>query len=272
MQIFLSKSRLYIFFLIITVIFGCGEAGDEKPEPIVSPEPEVVQPEPEPMLFGAVSGKVTDGITKNPIPGVVVRLFGLEVKTEVDGGFVFYDIPYDEEQNLTVHDPDYQVYAKTFILSQERLVINVGLTPLNDHEEELNAFLEDLSDLLESLDVENLPAIKAKFSESYAASDDPVTDIGIRSGVIPTNYEAVIPTFTDVFQRYVWLQFAFKDRKMDITHARKAAIELQLDIDSENAENGDLSHLSAGCFFEFRREGSDWKIVYWQLLNLGIRL
>ena len=128
------------------------------------------------------------------------------------------------------------------------------------------------SELIESLDFENLPDIQARFSASYVASDDPVTAFGILSGVIPPNFEGVDPTFVNIFQKYSWLQFVFKDRVMDITHARKASIEILLDVDSENAENGNLRHLEANCNFEFRREGTDWKIVYWQLLSLDVGL
>lgn len=223
-------------------------------------------------LKGTVSGTVTDAKTENPIPGVVVKLLGLEVKTEADGGFTFQDVPYSAEQTLTVQDPDYQEYTHTFKLEKARLVINAALTPLKDPEVELNAFLEKFSDLIESLDSDNLPKIQALFSETYVASDDPVTTIGIVAGVVAPSYEDVIPTFISVFDKYSWLQFSFKDRVMDITHARKAAIELLLEVDSENAETGAIRHLEAKCLFEFRREGSDWKIVYWQLLSLDVRL
>lgn len=262
MQIFLSKSRLFLSLLILAVFLGCGTAEDEAPSVV----------EPKPILYGTVSGKVTDTKTNNPIPGAVVKLFGLEVKTEVDGIFVFQGIPYFDEQTITATDPDYQAYSQTFTINQARLVIDVALKPLKDPEDELNAFLESFSELIESLDPEKLPAIQARFSESYVASDDPITAFGIISGVIPSNYEAVLPTFTNVFQKYSWLEFIFRDKVMDITHARKASIELFLDVDSENAEDGNLRHLNAKCNFELRREGSDWKIVYWQLLTLDVRL
>ena len=223
-------------------------------------------------IMGTVSGTVRDALTKNPIPGSVVHLNGKEVKTEADGGFTFFDIPYVAELELTVRDPDYQTYRHKFILDKERLVLQISITPLHDPTDELNAFLENLSDLLESLDFENIPKIQSLFSESYVASDDPVTTFGVASGVIPPNYESVEPTFTNVFEKYSQLHFVFKDREMDITHARKAAIELLLEVDSENADDKAMRHLEAKCVFEFRREDSDWKIVYWELLNLDIRL
>lgn len=223
-------------------------------------------------LMGTVSGTVRDAQTKNPIPGSVVRLDGKEVSTEADGGFTFFDIPYVAELELTVRDPDYQTYRQKLILDKERLVLQISVTPLEDPSDELNAFLENLSNLLESLDFENILTIQSLFSESYVASDDPVTTFGIASGVIPPNYESVVPTFRNVFEEYSALHFVFKDREMDITHARKAAIELLLEVDSVNAEDEAMRHLEAKCVFEFRREDSDWKIVYWELLNLDIRL
>ena len=262
MQIFLSKNRLFLSLLILTVFFACGTEEKETPKLPVQPEP---------ILYGTVSGTVTDAMTNNPIPGAVVKLFGLEVQTEVDGIFVFHGIPYLEEQTITVNDPDYQTYSHVFTINQARKDVDVALTPLKDPTDELNAFLESFSELLESLDPENLPAIQARFSESYVASDDPITNFGIFSGVVPSNYEGVIPTFTNLFDKYSWLEFVFKNREMDIIHARKASIGLLIDVDSENAEDGNLSHLEAKCVFEFRREDTDWKIVYWQLLSLDVR-
>ncbi len=223
-------------------------------------------------LTGTVSGSVTDASTNKPIPGAVVSILGTEVKTEVDGIFTFLDIPYVEEHELTVEDPLYQTYTDTFTLDKERLVLNIEIIPINDSEEELNSLLETFSDLIESLDFENLPAIQVLFSETYAASNDPVTLLGVLSGDVPQNYDEILPTFTNVFETYSWLQFAFKDRNWDITHARKASIELLLDVDSERADDKALRQIEAKCIFEFRREETDWKIVYWQLLNLDIRL
>ena len=57
-----------------------------------------------------------------------------------------------------------------------------------------------------------------------------------------------------------------------MTHARKMAVTLRLDVNAEKGEQRDLRELKAHCKFEFRREGADWKIVYWQLIALDIRL
>ena len=69
-----------------------------------------------------------------------------------------------------------------------------------------------------------------------------------------------------------FLEFLFTNIEMDITHARKAAVTLRLDVNARKELDEDLREIKAGCKFEFRREGPDWKIVYWQLLEIDIRL
>ena len=77
---------------------------------------------------------------------------------------------------------------------------------------------------------------------------------------------------TQLFEEYVFLEFLFRDIEIDVTHARKMAVTLRLDINAEKGEQRDPRELKAHCKFEFRREGADWKIVYWQLIALDIRL
>lgn len=263
MQIILKISRCFMALLILSLFFACGADEEDEPDPIVPPEPQ---------QFGTVSGVVTDAVTGNPLPGVQVTLSGLVVETEVDGGFVYNDILYGEGQELTVHDPLYQAYSTQIVLNEVRLVHNVALSPLNDHHEELIALLEDLSDLLESLDMDNLPSLQSLFSESYVAADDEVTNVGVVSGVIPPTFEDIIPTFTNVFEQYSWLNFTYDTLVFDITHARKASVEMLMGVDSENAEDKNMRSLEGNCRFDFRREGSEWKIVYWQLMTLDIKL
>ena len=158
------------------------------------------------------------------------------------------------------------------VLNQPRLTVDVALTPLKDPAAEIQEFFDYFSDLLESLDMENIEAIKELFSETYVAADDPATLFGVVSGIIPENYEDVVPAMTQLFEEYVWLEFVFKDIEIDVTNARKMAVTLRLDINAEKGEQRDLRELKAHCKFEFRREERDWKIVYWQLFELDIRL
>ncbi len=264
MQIFLSKNSLILFLLGLSILFACGasEKDDEVP-----PEP----PPPTGTLeYGTVSGTITDAGTKNPIPGATVTLLDQEIKTEVDGMYAFQEVPYADTHTLIIKDPDYKTHTADFSINQERLVINVELTPKHDPEVELTQFLENLSDLLETLDPENREAIQALFSESYVAADDPVTDFAVTTGVVPANYEKVIPTVIALFETYTSLKFTFKDIKMDITHARKAALSVLLDINATNAEEDNARHLEAKSLFEFRREGEAWKIIYWQVLQINL--
>jgi hypothetical protein len=77
---------------------------------------------------------------------------------------------------------------------------------------------------------------------------------------------------TQLFEEYVFLEFLFKNLEVDVTNARKAAVTLRLDVNARKEMEEDLREIKADCKFEFRREGPDWKIVYWQLLAIDIRL
>ena len=257
--------KIVLFLLFVVCVSACENAEDPlEPEP--EPEKPVV------LQYGTVSGTVTDAGTGNAIPGAVVKLLEASVETGAEGVYAFQDVVYDDAHTLIVEDVDYKPYNQPFVLNQERLVMNVVLEPLRDPAVEIREFFDNFSDLLESLDMENIEAILALFSETYVAADDPATLFGVASGIIPENYEDVVPAITQLFEEYVFLEFLFKDIEIDVTHARKMAATLRLDVNAEKGEQRDPRELKAHCKFEFRREGADWKIVYWQLIELDIRL
>ena len=250
-------------FLLMACIFACGEA-----EETTEPESE----KPAMLEYGTVSGTVVDAGTGNRIPGSTVTLLGQSYETGVDGNYTFQGVLYEDVHTLTVTDPDYKPYSQPVVLNQERFVVDIVLTPLKDPVVEIQEFFDSFAALLESVDMENIEAIEALFSETYVAADDPATLFGVASGIIPENYADVVLAMTQLFQEYVSLQFLFQDIEMDITHARKAAATLQLDVNAEKGVERDLREIKASCKFEFRREERDWKIVYWQLFELDIRL
>ncbi len=254
-----------LFFLLMGVVFACGGETEE----IIEPEP------PEPMTaleYGTVSGMVTDANTGNAVPGTIVMVLGESYKTGVDGSFTFQGVVYAEEHTLLVTDPDYADQSRTFALMADRVTVDVALVPLKDHLVEMEDFFEHFADLLKSVDVENIGAIQELFSETYVAADDPATIFGVASGIIPENYVDVVPAITQLFEEYVSLQFLFRDIGLEVTHARKAAVTLQLDLNARLAGAAELDELKASCKFEFRREGMDWKITHWQLFALDVRL
>jgi len=260
------KRNVWLFCVMCMVcLFACGEAED----------PIEIEPEPDKMVviqYGTVSGTVTDVGSGQPIPGTTVTLQGLSITTGADGVFAFHGIPYNDAHTLVVADVDYKPYNQPFALRQPRLVVEVALTPLKAPAVEVREFFDHFSDLLESLSLDNIEAIRTLFSETYVAADDPATLFGVASGIIPENYEDVVPAMTQLFEEYVSLEFIFKDIEIVVTNARKMAVTLRLDINAEKGEERDLRELKAHCKFEFRREGSDWKIVHWQLFALDIRL
>ena len=261
----MNPKNTILFLLLLMGIFACGTTEDPlEPEP----EPE----EPVVLQYGTISGTVTDAGTGNPIPGSMVILMGLSVETGVDGVYTFQDVLYSDAYNLIVRDPDYEYHGQSFALDQQRLIVDIALTPLKDPVLEIQGFFENFSDLLESVDVENIEAVERLFSETYVAADDDATLFGVASGIIPENYADVNPAITQLFDEYTFLEFLFKDMEMDVTHARKAAVTLRLDVNARKGEEENLREIKAGSKFEFRREGRDWKIVYWQLLEIDIRL
>ena len=173
---------------------------------------------------------------------------------------------------LVAEDMHYKPHNQAVALKQERLTVDIALTPLKDPVLEIQEFFDHFSDLLESVDMENIQAIQDHFSETYVAADDDATVFGVASGIIPENYEDVDPAVTQLFMEYTFLEFLFKDVEMDVTHAKKAAVTLRLDVNARKELEEDLREIKADCKFEFRREGPDWKIVYWQLLAIDIRL
>ena len=255
--------RTILLLLVVTCLFACEESEDTlKPEP---EEPVVIE-------FGTVSGSVTDAETGNFIPGVTVTLLGQSMETGLGGIYTFQNVLYGDDHTLIVEDADYKPHSQSFALRQQRVTVDVALTPLRDTVQEMRDFFHLFSDLLESVDMENIEAIEALFSETYVAADDDATLFGVASGIIPENYAGVVPAMTQLFEEYVFLEFLFNNIQMDITHARKAAVTLQLDVNARKEMEEDLREIKAGCKFDFRREGPDWKIVHWQLLEIDIRL
>ena len=255
--------RTILLLLLVTCLFACEESEDTlKPEP---EEPVVIE-------FGTVSGSVTDAETGNFIPGVTVTLLGQSMETGLGGIYTFQNVLYGDNHTLIVEDADYKPHSQSFALRQQRVTVDVALTPLRDTVQEMRDFFHLFSDLLESVDMENIEAIEALFSETYVAADDDATLFGVASGIIPENYAGVVPAMTQLFEEYVFLEFLFNNIQMEITHARKAAVTLQLDVNARKELDEDLREIKAGCKFDFRREGPDWKIVHWQLLEIDIRL
>ena len=186
-----------LLFLLMTCIFACGEAEDTTESE--SEKPAMLQ-------YGTVSGTINDAGTGNRIPGVTVTLLGQSFETGVDGNYTFQGILYGDVHTLTGADPDYKPYSQPVVLSQERLIVDITLTPLKDPVVEIQEFFNNFAALLESVDMENIEAIETLFSETYVAADDPATLFGVASGIIPENYADVVPAMMQLFEEYVSLQ------------------------------------------------------------------
>ena len=123
------------------------------------------------------------------------------------------------------------------------------------------------------MDGNNLEAIQAHFSQSYIAGADPVTRFfGLPTGVIPANYEQVIPWITRLFESYNTIEFNFYGIEMEITHTQKASAQLRLDIVTEKGARSEKGKVVSECEIFFRKEASHWKVIFWQFSKFDIHL
>ncbi len=258
---FPNNLQLLIVLSLTIAVFACDED-----LPIDSVEA-VDEPR-----FGAVSGKIIDAETGNAIPNAVVILLGQSVKTGGDGRYSFTPVDYADSLTLTVEAIDYATQTRTFALNVAHLVLDIPMPLLTNPDEEIRQFFDSLSTLIASMDTGNIETIQSHFSEIYAASDDPVTRFGLATNVIPANFDKVIPAITTLFEEFDLIQFQFLDIQVEVTHARKAAARLKLDIITEKGLRPDRKEIIAECQIDFRKEESDWKIVFWQLFEVDIRL
>ena len=222
--------------------------------------------------FGAVSGVITDGTTHHPIQGAIVKLSNKSVTTEADGRYNFTGVPYSAALSLMITAADYAPKIEGFQLRTGRVGLNIRLMPSTDPKMEIVQFLERFSALIESLDITKLGTIQELFSESYVASDDPTTLLGLATGVIPAKFDDVSQTIIVVFEKYNALQFQFNKIEVDVTNSRQASARFTLHIISEEGPRPNKREILVDCKIDFRKEGLVWKIVFWQLFNVEFLL
>ena len=222
--------------------------------------------------FGAISGVITDSATGQPIPGVKVSLLDTSMTTEEDGRYNFTGVPYAESLMLMITAADYQPKMEKVQLRIGRIGLNISLVISTDPKMEIVEFLERFSLLIEALDIDQLELIQALFSEMYLAADDPVTLLGLATGVIPAKFDDVVPTITKVFEKYDALQFQFNEIQVDVTNSRQASARLALHIMSEEGPRPNKREILVDCKIDFHKENSAWQIVFWQLFNVEFLL
>ena len=222
--------------------------------------------------FGAVSGVITDSATGKPIPRVTVNLLDRSMITEEDGRYNFTEVPYSENLILMITATDYQPKMEKFQFRTGRIGLNIPLVISTDPKMEIIEFLERFSALIEGLDIDQLELIQALFSEMYLAGDDPVTLLGLATGVIPAKFDDVVPTITKVFEKYDALQFQFNKIEVDVANSRKASARLSLHIISEEGPRPNKREIIVDCQIDFHKKNSAWQIVFWQLFNVEFLL
>ena len=222
--------------------------------------------------YGAVSGVISDGTTHNPLQGAIVKLLDKTIITEANGKYNFIGIPYSGNLSLMVVATDYEPKTENFQLREPRVGLNIRLMASTDPKMEIVQLLERFSALIESLNITKLGTIQELFSESYLAADDPITLLGLATGVIPAKFDDVSQTIIVVFEKYDALQFQFNKIQVDVTNSRQASARFTLHIISEEGPRPNKREILVDCKIDFRKEDALWKIVFWQLFNVEFLL
>ncbi len=241
---------------------GCS---DDSPVPPVGPV--------EPPQTGVVSGKVINARTGRPVRGAVVMLHGRRWESDADGKYGFAQVNFSDAITITVEALDYARETLSIELKEENYRLDIPLTPLTNPEKEIRDFLITFSELIETIEVDELETIEELYAEDFLASDDLVTRFfGLNTGVIPANYDAVTPAITALFEEFNRVQFRFYDFEMNVPHTRQASAKLGLDVITEKGTRSVRREIVAKCELYFRKEESGWKIFFWQFLEADVHL
>ncbi len=256
----MNHIRDLLTICLMALFMGCGEDSS-------------VTPAGPAKTAGVVSGTVTNARTGRPVRGALVELSGRQRESDAEGKYSFAQVDFSDAITMTVEALDYARETRSFELKEEHLILDIPLTPLTDPDNEIREFLDTFSELIGTIELDNLETIEELFSEIYYASDDLITRFfGLNTGVIPANYGAVTSTITALFEEFNLVRFRFYDIEMNVPHTRQASAKLGLDVITEKGTRAVRREIVAQCELYFRKEESDWKIVFWQFLKADVRL
>lgn len=252
--------RCFLTMCLTVFFMGCGE--DSSVTPVVPAE-----------SVGLVSGTITNARTDRPVGGAVVELSGRQWESDAEGKYSFDKVDFSDAITITVEALDYARETLSFELQEEHIILDIPLNPLTNPDSEIRDFLDTFSELIATIELDNLEAIEELFAEDYLASDDLVTRFfGLNTGVIPANYDAVIPAITALFEEFNLVHFRFYDVEMNVPHTRQASAKLGLDVVTEKGRRSVRREIVARCELYFRKQASDWKVFFWQFLEADVHL
>ena len=256
----MNHIRDLLTICLTALVMGCGEDSSVTP---AGPAETV----------GVVSGTITNARTGRPVRGALVELSGRQWESDAEGKYSFAQVDFSDAITIVVEALDYDRETRSFSLKEATLILDIPLKPLTDPENEIREFLDTFSELIETIELDNLETVEELFSEIYYASDDLITRFfGLNTGVIPANYGAVTSTITALFEEFNLVQFRFYDIEMNVPHTRQASAKLGLDVITKKGTRAVRREIVAQCELYFRKEESDWKIVFWQFLKADVHL
>ena len=241
--------------LILAISFGCDE---ETPEEVTNEK-----------NSGEVQGVVSDEETHDPIEGAMVKIGEAVALTDAGGKYSLTDIPFSEDMEVAVTAENYAEYEGSISLHQELLFINIDLLPVDSPSALILEFLRDFSEDIEALDPDRIPSIQDFLSEDYVASEDVVTLIGIKAGVVPANYDELPDTILTIIEKYSELEFEFADPRVEF-EGDLAIVNMKFEVYAETKAQPPIPAKKWEIIIDgelhLRDQNGDWKLVYWQLI------
>jgi len=251
--------RVHLFLiaviLVLAIFFGCDEETSEEIANSIN--------------SGEIQGVIANEETREPIEGAMVTIGEAVALTDAGGKYSLKDILFSEDMEIAVAAENYEGCKDSISLHQELLFINIDLLPVDSQSAVILELLRDFSGDIAALDPDRIPSIQDCLSEDYAASEDIVTLIGVKAGVVPTNYDELPDTILTIIDKYSELEFEFADPRVKFD-GDLAVVNMRFEVYAETKAQPPIPAKKWEIIIDgelnFREQDGDWKLFYWQLI------
>lgn len=246
---------LIVIVICLVVFADCG-GESEKLEPTIKE--------------GTIQGKVMDSETSAPVKEASITIDSQTATSDKDGNYIISGITFTDKLDVVVSASEYKDFKGTVYLQQELLVFNVSLVPINSEKAKVLDVLEGLSEDIEALDPARIPAIQGRLSKDYTVGVNEATAFGVLFGVIPPSYEDTPQAIEKIIETSDKLLFTFSEPKITLngdTASVETFIEIYIETKQKPNEPGNKIEMSIMGEMNFRKEGNDWKMIFWQLVG-----
>jgi hypothetical protein len=244
----------FLLLISLIVLTGCGEDSAEDGDDVIE--------------IGDIQGTITNKETGEPIENVTVDIGGNTALTDSEGRYILEGLSFSSEMDVLVTASDYREHKDTISLSQELLLLDIGLEPIDSPSASILELLEAFSREIEALKLDRIPTIQSYLTEDYtAAKEDPATAFGILAGVIPPDHETLPETIENIINKYDKLDFNFVNPNVEIT-GDSAVVLMRFEVYAETKPPEPKKwEIVVDGRLELRKQEDEWKISYWKLVG-----